>query len=455
MNPVLPFQRRKIFLGPPDYPAFFLQGSRGSGKSATAERICEVYFKEFRFVCLDWWSSIDLENLFWAIPGKLDKDRKNDPHARSFGYPVLIIKPKETLIEARNPLCRCGIPLAAHGPETKCKRPSPLIRTIEDTTPLAEIILKAYKGRRILIHSPGLYKDPKDAIRTLGRFLGELPLLVRQEILPTNVSMILLLREMGNIVPQGLQNYGRGLEAQVKRPLQFLVREARHLRIVLVGDFQRSSDIAGTVVAQRDFMIFKKITKDLIADTYSFVADSIEYRRAVAYQKMDWETYYYLPSLSTLQHHQCIVVFPDNHWQLIQLRMAGFKHKKPSDSWPSLANCIVKFLDPKQLAEKTSEKFRKRELEAERKLEQLRQVHRLRIQNVEWQDALDQVKWVGYEVFNKPEPATPVEKAALNAERHRVLSNARMAYNRARTRGLLDPPTLANVNANTVVTPSV
>jgi hypothetical protein len=450
MHSTLPFQRREIFLKPPNFAAYYLQGSRGSGKSATAERICEIYYQR-KYVIMDFWSSIDLESLFWCIPGKLDPDRKNDPYARSFGYPVLIIKPKETLIEPRNPLCRCGTPMSAHTAEAKCKRPSPLIRTIDDQTPLSEIILKAYKGRRILIHSPGLYKDPRDAVRTLGRFLGELPLLVRQETLPTNVSMVLLLREMGNIVPQGLQNYGRGLEAQVKRPLQLLVREARHLRIVLVGDFQRSSDIASTVVAQRDFMIFKKITRDLIPETYAFVSDSIENRRALAYQKMDWQSYYDMPSLSNLRHHESIVVFPDSSWRKIELRMAGFKHKKPSDSWPSLANCLVKFLDPKQLAEKKSATIRKKELEAERKIGQLKQIHRLRGENVEWQEALVQVKWEGYEVLNKPEPPTPAEKALIIAERHRVLSNAKMAYNRARTRGLLDPAALVDANSNSVV----
>jgi hypothetical protein len=201
-------------------------------------------------------------------------------------------------------------------------------------------------------------------------------------------------------------------------------------------------------------MIFKRITRDLIPETYGFVSDSIEYRRAVAYQKMDWQTYYDLPSLSNLKHHECIVVFPDSTWRKIELRMAGFKHKKPSDSWPSMANCIVKFLDPKEIAQKKSEKLRKKEIQAEHRLEQLKQIHRIRMQNVEWQETLVQVKWDGYEVFNKQEPATPVEKAALDTEKHRVLSNARMAYNRARTRGLLDPPTLANTNANSVVGPT-
>ncbi|HEV8406250.1 MAG TPA: hypothetical protein VGQ13_10155 [Nitrososphaera sp.] len=451
MSPYSSFQRRKIFLEPPDYPAYYLQGMRGSGKSATAERICEGYYQYHRFVVLDWWSAIDLENLFWCVPGKLDKDRKDDPHARSTGYPVLIIKPKETVIEPRNPLCRCGVPLAEHNPQSRCKRPSPLIKVIDDTTPLQEIILKAYKGRRICILSPGLYKDPRHAVSTLGRYLGELPLLVRQEILPTTVSMILLLREMGNIIPQGLQNYGRGLEAQVKRPMQALIREARHLRIVLVGDFQRSSDIASTVVAQRDFMIFKKITTDLIPETYTFVNDSINYARAVAHNNLDWETYYSLPSLSNLKHHECIVVFPDNAWVKIELAMAGFLHKKPSDSWPTMANCFVKFLDAKEVAQKLSEKVRKKELEGEHRLEQLKQIHRLRMQEVEWQEALVQVKWEGYEVFDKPEPATAAEKALLSTTKHRVLSNARMAYNRVKTRGLLDPPILSGANANSVV----
>lgn len=429
-------QKQRIFKLRPEYPAYWICGSRGGGKSASGERIWEIYYRN-GYVVLDWWGSIDLENLFACIPGKLDKDRKNDPHARSVGYPVLIIHPRSMSITPMNPLCRCGVPLAVHSAETKCKRPSPLIETITDDTPLKDILVKAYKGRRICIFNKGLYQDEREAYRVMARFLRELPALVIQNVIPSSISMVLFLRELGNIAPSGLHNVAGGFETATKRAIQGLIREARHLRIVMVGDFQRSADVARSIASQRDYILVKRTTRDLLPDDYQWLYDAVHYKRAEARYKMDFENYYNMPSLSNLQPWQAYVVHPDNHFELISLHMAGFKHKKPDDTWAALANCEVRYLNEDEMDHNsTTARARatlQREAEARAKMDKLKQVQVLRQQGRSWQSIAEQIHWYG------KDGRTPSAEACQKA------------YNRARRNGLLDPPEIQN--ANTVVTP--
>jgi len=425
--------------------------THNSGKSAKGERICEIYYQR-GYVILDWWASIDLENAFWCVPGKLDKDRINDPYALNVGYPVLLIVPKSTEIIPRRPLCRCGVPIDAHGSdEVKCKKPFKLIETITDDKPLKEIIEKAYYERRICVLSPGFYRDKTEALRTLAKFLRELPDLITIGVIPSHISMVLFMRELGNIAPQGLQNYGRGLEAAIKRPLQQLVREARHLRIVLIGDFQRSSDIAKTIVAQRDYLLFSRITRDLITDQFQWIYDAVLYRKTRARESMDFETFYSLQPLSNIYDNQFVAVWPDNYWTLTSLRMAGFKHKKPDDSWSELANCSIKYVDPAKQEKKKSEEMRQKELQAEERLRKLKVIHQFKQQGRDWPWMIMEVKWEGFGTFLRPEPATEEEKEKLAVAKNKILSAVKMAYSRARTKGLLDPE---GANANTVVTPA-
>ncbi len=422
---------RKIFTFGSDYPAFWICGSRGAGKSATGERICEIYYKQ-KYVILDFWGSLDLENAFWCVPGKLDPDRKNDQHARAVGYPILIIHPKTTSIIPRNPLCRCGLPIASHTTETKCQRPSPLIRTITDDTPLKQIIEKAYRGRRILVFNKSFYENERDAYKVMARFLRELPPLIVQNVIPSQISMVLFFRELGNIAPSGLHNVAGGFETATKRSIQGLIREARHLRIVMIGDFQRQSDVAKSIASQRDFIFVKRTTRDLIPDDYQWIYDAILNRKAHAKFQLDYDTLYNTPSLSELRPWQSWCVFPDNFIKLIQLRQAGFKHKKPTDTWTELANCELRYLDESDINETTTAARARatlqKEAEARAKVDKLKQVQVYRREGRPWQWIAERLRWFG------KDGRTPSAEACQKA------------YNRARRHNLLDPEELVNGN---------
>ena len=86
---------------------YIINGSKGSGKSTLVEYIL-CWFWMHSFLIFDFWAAGNYENAFWVVPGKADPKRKQDPTARSIGYPVLIIHPETTLITQNEPLCTCG-----------------------------------------------------------------------------------------------------------------------------------------------------------------------------------------------------------------------------------------------------------------------------------------------------------------------------------------------------------
>jgi len=460
---------RQLWLLHPKYPAYFMPGLRGSGKSTTQEWALEWYYNH-NYLVIDAWSAPDFEGAYWAIPDlvkifswrrvpgkqenklreylkarfqacspwidtatfaksedgktitiadseqkhklqitltmknnradvvyngrriwqfvvktRVDKNdgsalllvydrnpaRKDWWHVRLVGYPVLVIIPRSTVVTQKEPLCVCGIPLKDHAgeniddPEILCRHPDELIKFVVDDTPLDKILLTALQERRIIVFNRGFYYEHKDAYRKLAQFLHQLPYLIIQGAIPSNTSIALGFRELSNIAPQGLKSEKGDWETETKRKIQSLIRDARHHSIVMFGDFQRSQDIAKAIAAQRDTIIFKRTTPDLMPEDYADLYFEIENLRRNARENLDTSLVRKLPSMSQLKDWQAYVLYPDNHFQLIETGMPGFHHKESGEHWSALAGVRIKF-DAKKVPKSVEKAKKQLEKEDER-----------------------------------------------------------------------------------------
>lgn len=323
--------------------------------------------------------------------------KRKEKNIRVVGYPVLIILSKTTMIKQNDPLCVCGIQMKEHGEGYDCGRKDLLIKTIDDHTPLKEIIELTARENRVCIFNRGFYQDQRDAYRTLARFLKELPFLILRGSLPEK-SIVLGMREAGQIAPSGLKGMKGDYETEVKRQLQTYIREARHLRTVLVLDFQRASDIAKSISSQRDFLFIKRSTRDLIPDDYQWLFENIEGRRWRAGYEFNFEIDEDLPSITRLKHWESYVLFPDRHYEKRTHIMADFHHKIPSDSWPRDANCQIFYLDKKEVekvpAEKKIKELREKQAKRAQLEETLKEADRLHEDGVSWQELAKKYGWL-------------------------------------------------------------
>lgn len=307
----------------------------------------------------------------FVVKSKVDKDaplllvydinpqRKDWWKIRRVGYPVLILVPRTTTVTQRDPPCKCGIPIRDHdgGIEIPCKHPDELIKFVFDDTPLDKVLLTALEEKRIIVFNRGFYHEHKDAFRKLAQILHELPYLIIQQKIPPNTPIALGFRELSNIAPQGLKSEKGDWETETKRRIQSLIRDARHHSIVMFGDFQRSQDIAKAIAAQRDTLIFKRTTPDLMPEDYGDLYFEIEKLRRNARDNLDSGLARRLPSMSQLKDWQAYALFPDNHFQLIDTGMPGFHHKESGEVWSAITGIKIKYEARK--APKSAEKAKK------------------------------------------------------------------------------------------------
>ncbi|MGH9879686.1 MAG: hypothetical protein ACRD5H_18820, partial [Nitrososphaerales archaeon] len=258
-----------------------------------------------------------------------------------------------------------------HGSNYSCKKRDSLIKTITDDTPLKEIIELTAREDRICVFNRGFYGDQRDAYRVLAKMLKELPFLILKGSIPKERSICLGMREAGQIAPSGLKGMKGDYETSVKREIQTYIREARHLRSVLVLDFQRSSDIARSIASQRDILFFKRSTLDLLPDEYVPIYHRIEESRARAAYGLDFSAEENYPSISRLKHWQTYVLFPDRHLELRNHLLPDFHHKRPHDSWADDASCEIEYLDRKDL-EKQSDEIQIKRLTKKREAKEIR-----------------------------------------------------------------------------------
>lgn len=309
------------------YPAYFIIGRRGGGKSVLLERALEWYW-ENGYVVLDWNSAFDLEALHWCVA---DEDRrKNGKPTRA--YPILVIMPENK-------------ELITDGRKIKVKMYDGSIQEVEavksvpDTTPLKDIIMQAYRERRVCIFSIYLYA-PNIAAgqKKLASYLhvGGLPDVVRDH-LPNNIRLALGLRELKDLSSSRMLTHGGTGEKESKRALNFIAAQARHARTVLIVDMQNPDDVNATLTRQEDYTLVKNFSLHHIPDWLKWLQIKIEDRRAQArarYRKSNWV------SLNRVGKNSFYCVHPDGEVTLEHNGQPLFRHHRENDDAQALAGII-------------------------------------------------------------------------------------------------------------------
>jgi hypothetical protein len=469
----------------PTFPAIWLPGIRGGGKTTTKETF-EEYYYEKNYLIMSLWATPDHENAYWCIPdlykvfswrrvpGKQeeklrhylklrflagakwidsatlekreggdvivfrsldgsnvlmivltmrgyradlvlndkkiwwfvvkhetqpDKEvvkvvydanpfRPDSYRVRRIGYPVLIIKPNSTIFEPKpgyDPLCVCGIPLKVHGdPAVPCQAPDPLIKHVSDDESLQKIIELAITEKRVIVFNRGFYFDHRYAYLKLADMLFELPYLVVQDKIP-NVPIVLGFSELSNLVPQGMMPDEGKWQTATKRAILRLIKDARHYSMVMIGDFQRNQDIQKPVAAQRDIIVFKRTTPDLMPEDYVQLFFEIEQKRRNAYYSIDQQTLKSTPSMSHLKDWQAYMLLPNNHYKLISTFLPGFHHKQTGEKWGPMAGIKIKYLPMETSKTKAkAKKLMDKAVADEKFLEHMREITVARSQGIPW-----------------------------------------------------------------------
>lgn len=385
------------------YHCYMANGSKGSGKSTWLEFAGEIRLKQGDIV-LDLWGAGNYENCFWCVPGKADPDRRNDPRARKVGYPVLIIHPKTMIIKPVDdlPLCTCGRKAPDHVFPWPCKRFVPLIMTTTDDTTLAKIVQMVLeekrKYKRVIIFNEAFYNDPRDAYRALAKLLREFPMLIKRGNIPDNVSTTMIFRELGDLVTGGVKAIAGPYQTEVRRQMQTLARKCRHWKTNLLFDAQRNDDIAAAVADQKDYLIIKKATDDLIPEKYGWVIKKIQEKSLAAYADLDFGDMKKWPAINQLQQWQAYIVHPDNSIDLRTFPMPGFMHKREKDSWKKLANVVLEYditASPILSVEMKAEQAQKAVAKKTEKITALKQAIGYHDkENMTWQDCAIKVGWL-------------------------------------------------------------
>lgn len=264
-----------------------------------------------------------------------------DVPARNVGYPVLIIKPEATKLVPKEPLCVCGIPQFEHGdPEIPCQlgKTMPLIEPISDETPLTKILQKAKDEGRIVIFNRGFYRNQEHAYKKAAQMFDSLYYLMLQNELPYGTNVVMLTRELSNLAPKKLKNMVGTFETNTKRKLQQLAREERHASVTHLGDWQKESDVEGSISDLFAVFVLKRVMRKLLPPDLQEFYDWIENRRGMMIQNGRRRGLNQLPSLSRLKPWQAYMIFHDDSVQLVNTMLPSFHHKSDGNVWKILAN---------------------------------------------------------------------------------------------------------------------
>lgn len=346
------------------YKKWMVNGSTGGGKSTWIEEKAEQFLRKGALVW-DLWAAENFENCFWSLGGKLDEDRKKDPTARTIGYPVLVIRPRETELEYKNHSCTCGeqesdhkarVKLSCLGmdmPKIRCKHFVPLVKDVTDDVPIHEwvraILAEKRKVNRVIVFNQAFYLDERDAYKALASILKQFRQLVKKNLIPTMLPNVLIFREVGDLVTGGMKTVAGPYQTEVRRQIQALIRKPRHVHAHMFLDAQRDNDIASAVAEQKDYLVIKNATYDLIPERYEWVIDEIEAQQAQTQVNLDFDNIDQWPAIPDLKKDQCYVVHPDRVIELRTSGMPGFLHKREHDDWRDLAGIGVTYLNKEEL----------------------------------------------------------------------------------------------------------
>jgi len=325
----------------PYFPAYFVIGKKGAGKSALLERMLEIYYK-LSYVILDWNGAFDLEGFQWCVKGE-DRRRPDGVIEPGAAYPILVIIPRTT------ELVNYGNKLVTKEGEIDA------VKIVYDDTPLKDIIKMCYTEKRICIFNIYLYREPSKGQRKLAEFINELPIVMRDEM-PAYVNCALGLRELADLSSNRMKAHKGGGETESKRSLNTFSRMARHARVTMIVDMQNPDDVYGQLVAQEDFILAKRLNKHHIPEKLSWLQKTID-------AKIDSASNHYmrnkvkLVSLDRLSTNSYYCIWPDGHYTIQHNSEPGFRHHKVDDDAQLLAGVKIRFPTKQEMVQSVEGKI--------------------------------------------------------------------------------------------------
>jgi hypothetical protein len=312
----------------PAYPAYFVIGKKGAGKSALLERMLEVYYDQ-DYQVMDMNSAADLESLQWSVANSNKEDGR--------AFPILVILPITTKMTITNP----------RKIKLEDGREVDAVKTILDTTPLHEIILEARKEKRVIIFSIHLYDNEVKGQQVFAKFIKIFPKVVRDQM-PRTLKFAIGIRELSDLSSNRMLTFAGSGEKESKRSLNYFSKVARHFRTVLVLDMQDPDQVYGALVAQEDFILVKRMNKHHIPEKLCWLQDDIK-------KQIDYAKQHYLfdklqvVSMDRVTNNSFYCVWPDGEYSLEHNSEPSFKHHASDDDALDLAGVSIKYLQKSEL----------------------------------------------------------------------------------------------------------
>lgn len=313
---------------PPNYPAFFVIGKKGAGKSSLLERLLEIYYL-LGYVILDWNCAFDLESLHWCVKG--ESKRYKDKVVEGRAYPILIIIPRTTQIT-----------IYPRKITMKDGREVDAVKLVYDDTPLRDIIKMAHEERRVCIFTIHLYKPRQRGQFMFSKYIEQLPEVMRDD-LPGNINVAIGLRELADLSSNRMKTFRGDSEKESKRALNFFSRQMRHARCTGIFDMQNPDDVYGALVAQEDFILIKRLNRHHIPEKLQYLTKHIAARRsyAMGHYMIDKLG---LVSLDRISKNSYYCVWPDGHFSMEHNHEPRFRHHKARDDAQALAGVKIRTL---------------------------------------------------------------------------------------------------------------
>ncbi len=345
VDPVIQFK--------PYFPAYFIIGKKGAGKSALLERMLEIYYR-LGYVVLDWNSAFDLESLHWCVP---NTDKGSD-----VAFPILLIIPRTTEIISNHRKIT-----TIYGEQVEA------VKTIYDDVPLKEIIKTAYEEKRICVFSIYLYKPEQKGQRKVSEFIKELPTVMRDEV-PSYINVALGLRELADLSSNRMKTYAGDSEKESKRALNHFSRQARHARTTMILDMQNPDDVYGALVAQEDFILVKRLNKHHIPEKLGWLKKAIDEKIHYAARHYMIDSVQYI-SLDRISNNSFYAIWPDGHFSVHHNKEPTFRHHRTDDDAFELAGIArPKFLSKQDLEKRTEGKITEIQQKQNKKSERLKKI---------------------------------------------------------------------------------
>lgn len=311
----------------PYYPAYFVIGKKGAGKSALLEKMLQVYYDE-GYQVMDWNCAADFESFQWSVK---DPDK---PDSREF--PILIIHPAATEITITPR--KITLP---DGREVEA------VKTILDSTSLRDIILEAQREKRIIIFSIYLYENEVKGQHRFAQLIKMFPKIVR-DYFPKNMKFAIGLRELADLSSNRMLTFAGTGERETKRTLNHFSRLARHSRTVLVLDMQDPEQVYSALVSQEDFILVKRLNRHHIPQKLNWLNEDV--RRQIDFARQHYLfTKLRVVSLDRIANNSFVCVWPSGDYSYEHNSEPSFKHHDSNDDAQELSGVRVKFLAKDEL----------------------------------------------------------------------------------------------------------